>query len=139
MQFHDAAYRLPIYFLVGAYLLHTTGELFLSPVGLSEITKLAPLSIIATMLAVWFLATAWGQWLAALVASSTSSATVGGQVLDPAAALNQYVGVFQMIGIGGAAVGAAFLVLAPFITKWGHGHEDPEANASGLTDRMQEL
>jgi POT family proton-dependent oligopeptide transporter len=138
-QFHDAAFRLPVIFLAGAYLLHTTGELFLSPVGLSEITKLAPLSIISTMLAVWFLATAWGQWVAAAVAGATSSATVGGQVLDPGAALKQYDAVFQMIGIAGIVAGLIFLVLAPFLRKWAHGVNDPQANPSGQTDRMQEL
>ncbi len=138
-QFHDAAFRLPIIFLAGAYLLHTTGELFLSPVGLSEITKLAPLSIISTMLAVWFLATAWGQWVAAAVASTTSSDTVGGQVLDPGAALTQYDHVFQMIGIAGMVAGVIFLVLSPVLKHWGHGVNDPQANPSGLTDRGQEL
>ncbi|HWE45049.1 MAG TPA: MFS transporter [Caulobacteraceae bacterium] len=138
-QFHDAAYRLPVYFLAGAYLLHTTGELFLSPVGLSEITKLAPLTIMSTMMATWFLATAWGQWLAAFFASTASAETVGGQVLDPAKALQTSLDVFTKIGIMGIAVGVGFLILAPFITKWGHGHADPEANKSGLTDRMQEL
>ncbi len=138
-QFHDAAYRLPVYFLAGAYLLHTTGELFLSPVGLSEITKLAPLTIMSTMMATWFLATAWGQWLAAFFASTASSETVGGQVLDPARALQTSLDVFTKIGLMGIVVGVVFLLLAPFITKWGHGHADPEANKSGLTDRMQEL
>jgi POT family proton-dependent oligopeptide transporter len=138
-QFHDAAFRLPIVFLAGAYLLHTTGELFLSPVGLSEITKLAPLSIISTMLAVWFLATAWGQWVAAAIAATTSSETVGGQVLDPSKGLAQYVSTFQIIGIAGVIAGGIFLVLSPILKHWGHGVNDPQANASGLTDRGQEL
>src|SRR6185503_4597121 len=40
-QFHDAAFRVPLLFMGLIYLFHTTGELCLSPVGLSEMTKLA--------------------------------------------------------------------------------------------------
>ena len=138
-QFHDAAFRVPLIFLGLAYLLHTTGELFLSPVGLSEMTKLAPVSIIATMVAMWFLATAWGQWLAAAVASTTSSATVGGQVLDPGAALAGYNTTFEAIGVAGIIAGVLFLIAAPFLTRWGHGINDPQANPSIMTDRGQEL
>ena len=42
-RFADPSFRLPLYFLVGAYLLHTTGELCLSPVGLSVVSRLSPL------------------------------------------------------------------------------------------------
>ncbi|MET0337102.1 MAG: oligopeptide:H+ symporter, partial [Caulobacter sp.] len=49
-------YRLPLIFMGIMYLLHTTGELFLSPVGLSEITKLSVSTVVAFMMAVWFLA-----------------------------------------------------------------------------------
>ncbi len=55
----DAAFRLPLILLGVTYLLHTTGELCLSPVGLSEITKLSPAMIVSTMMAVWFLASSW--------------------------------------------------------------------------------
>ena len=41
-QFADDSFRVPLIFLVLLYLLHTTGELFLSPVGLSQMTKLSP-------------------------------------------------------------------------------------------------
>ncbi|MGH7017185.1 MAG: peptide MFS transporter, partial [Caulobacteraceae bacterium] len=50
----DAHWRLPLAVLGLTYLLHTTGELCLSPVGLSEITKLAPAVLVSTLMAVWF-------------------------------------------------------------------------------------
>ncbi|MDB5466275.1 MAG: peptide transporter, partial [Phenylobacterium sp.] len=52
----DAAYREPLFLLGLLYLLHTTGELFLSPVGMSEITKLSMPAVVSFMMAVWFLA-----------------------------------------------------------------------------------
>ena len=54
--------------LTGVYLLHTIGELCLSPVGLSVVTKLAPARIVGLMMGVWFLATAFGNKLGGWVA-----------------------------------------------------------------------
>ena len=45
------------------YLLHTCGELCLSPVGLSAMTKLAPARIVGLMMGVWFLATPVGNYI----------------------------------------------------------------------------
>jgi POT family proton-dependent oligopeptide transporter len=53
--------------LTGVYLLHTFGELCLSPVGLSAMTKLAPVRIAGLMMGVWFLATSVGNFLAGRV------------------------------------------------------------------------
>jgi POT family proton-dependent oligopeptide transporter len=53
--------------LTGVYLLHTFGELCLSPVGLSAITKLAPVRIAGMMMGVWFLAASVGNFLAGRV------------------------------------------------------------------------
>ena len=97
-QFADESARVPLVFLMLLYLLHTTGELFLSPVGLSAMTKLAPAAVVSTMMATWFLASSAAQALAAQVAKLTAQETVGGQVLDPQAALATYVEVFNNIG-----------------------------------------
>jgi POT family proton-dependent oligopeptide transporter len=51
------------------YLLHTIGELCLSPVGLSAMTKLAPARVVGMIMGVWFMATAVGNYLAGRVAS----------------------------------------------------------------------
>jgi POT family proton-dependent oligopeptide transporter len=52
------------WWLVGLYFLHTIGELCLSPVGLSIVTKLAPQRIVGSMMGVWFLSIATGNKLA---------------------------------------------------------------------------
>jgi len=119
-QFADASYRLPMIFLAVAYLFHTTGELCLSPVGLSEITKLSPPVIVATMMAVWFLASSAAQYAGGFIAQLAGTETVGGEVLDPAKALETSIGVFQTIGWIGVGFGVLFLVLAPVLSRWGH-------------------
>ncbi len=55
--------------LVGTYLLHTFGELFLSPVGLSAMTRLAPARVAGLMMGVWFLSLSMGNYLAGRLAS----------------------------------------------------------------------
>jgi POT family proton-dependent oligopeptide transporter len=122
--FADAQFKLPLLVLGFAYLLHTTGELCLSPVGLSEITKLSPPVLVSTLMAVWFLATSAAEFIAAQIAKIASAKTAGGQVLDPSAALHTSIGVFQAIGWTGVGVGVLFLVLAPFLKHWSHGVND---------------
>ena len=56
--------------LVFTYLFHTMGELALSPVGLSAMTKLAPRRFVGQMMGMWFLCTALGSAVAGLVAGS---------------------------------------------------------------------
>jgi len=101
--------------LMLCYVLHTTGELCLSPVGLSQMTKLSPVALLSTVMATWFLASSWAQRVAAFVAQMTAQETVGGQVLDPAQALKTYVHVFELIGFWGAAIGAGLLVASPLL------------------------
>ena len=125
----DAQFKVPLLVLACAYLLHTTGELCLSPVGLSEITKLSPAVLVSTLMAVWFLATSAAEFIAARIAQIAGTKTAGGQVLDPAAALHTSIGVFQAIGWGGVSFGVLFLILAPFIKHWSHGVNDAANHA----------
>jgi len=60
--------RVGIQWLLGVYLLHTIGELCLSPVGLSAMTKLAPARVVGQMMGVWFLAASIGNYLGGSVA-----------------------------------------------------------------------
>ena len=59
--------------LTVVYLLHTFGELCLSPVGLSAMTKLAPARIAGLMMGVWFLATSVGNFIGGRVSSASTS------------------------------------------------------------------
>jgi POT family proton-dependent oligopeptide transporter len=114
----DATFRMPLVFLVILYLLHTTGELFLSPVGLSQISRLSLPTVASFMMAAWYLSNAMAQYVAGIVAGMASTQTIGGQVLDPAAAFAASLKVFNLIGWWGAGLGAAFIVLSFFIKDW---------------------
>jgi POT family proton-dependent oligopeptide transporter len=129
-QYADENAKVPLVFLVLLYLLHTTGEIFLSPVGLSAMTKLAPAAIVSTMMATWFLASSGAQALAAQIAGFTAAETVGGRVLDPHAALATYVTVFQQIGWGAIVIGVVLGIASPFLARLAHEHLAPEADAA---------
>ncbi len=139
-QYADGHWRTPLVFLAMAYLLQTTGELCLSPIGLSQITKLAPPLLIATLMSVWFLAESAAQYVGGFIAALTSSETVGGKVLDPKLALDTTIGVFHTIGLVGTGVGVLFLLLNPLIKHWSHGSdrtftgEDDAADAAPAAD-----
>ena len=64
--------------LVGLFFLQTVGELFLSPVGLSTMTKLAPMRLVGLMLGVWFLAAAWGNKLAGVLGGGFTATDASG-------------------------------------------------------------
>jgi len=107
----------PMIWLILAYLLHTTGEICLSPVGLSMITKLSAPRLVGLMMGAWFLSSSLAHTLAGLIAQSTSSETVGGVVVDSQAQLDTYMSVFTNIGLLGVGVGVLLLILSPFLTK----------------------
>ena len=123
-KFAGADFKSPLIFLAGAYLMQTTGEMCVSPVGLSQMTKLAPPLLISTLMATWFLGTAGAQFVAAKIAQLTSSDTIGGQVLDAGKALATYSHVFGMIGLWGLGAGALMIVLSPWLKKLAHGASD---------------
>lgn len=64
-------------FMVIGFMLHTTGELCLSPVGLSTITKLSPIRMVSTFMGVWFLSSAFGNVLGGIVGGKTEQAGFG--------------------------------------------------------------
>jgi dipeptide/tripeptide permease len=117
-QFAGGDFRVPLIFLAALYLLHTTGELFLSPVGLSMITKLSAARVVGLMMGVWFLSSSLAHILAGIIAQQTAADTIGGQVVDPSAQLQSYVSVFTAVGILGVATGVLLLLLSPILKKW---------------------
>ncbi|WP_293900918.1 peptide MFS transporter [Phenylobacterium sp.] len=139
-HFAGPDFKVPVVFLVLAYLLHTTGELCLSPVGLSQMTKLAPAAVISTIMATWFLASSWAQWIGGLIAQMTATETVAGQVLDPGKALATYVDVFKLIGFWGLGAAALMLVASPILKKWAHGASDtyPQATVEPPVDGQRQ-
>ena len=126
-SFAGVDFKSPLIFLAVAYLMQTTGEMCVSPVGLSQMTKLAPPLLISTLMATWFLGTAGAQFVAAKIAQLTASDTIGGQVLDAGKALATYSRVFGVIGLWGLGAGALMIVLSPWLKKLAHGACDTHA------------
>jgi POT family proton-dependent oligopeptide transporter len=73
-----AAGKVSPLWLVALFFLQTVGELFLSPVGLSTMTKLAPARLVGLILGVWFLAAAWGNKLAGVLGGAFTATDAQG-------------------------------------------------------------
>ena len=120
----NSAFQMPIVLLGLLYMLHTTGELFLSPVGLSEITKLSMPAVVSFMMAVWFLASSIAQFVGGKIAGLMGTETVGGQVLDPQGALATSLDGFNKLGTWGVGIGIAFILISFLIKGWSNGAND---------------
>jgi proton-dependent oligopeptide transporter, POT family len=107
----------PAMFLILLYLLHTLGELALSPVGLSLVTKLAPAKVVGFMMGFWFLSSAIahqaGKWIAGEAAADKNA--------TKEETLNLALGVFNDVGLFAVGSGVLLLLLSPIIKKWMHG------------------
>ncbi|MGK0387060.1 MAG: POT family proton-dependent oligopeptide transporter [Patiriisocius sp.] len=98
-------------FLVFAYLLHTLGELCVSPVGLSYVSKLAPVKLVGLMFGVWFVAN--------FIANTAAGIT--GSYMDPILeekGLTYFFMIFTLIPIG---AGVIMLLLNKYLIKKMHG------------------
>ena len=120
----SSAFQMPLIILALLYMLHTTGELFLSPVGLSEITKLSMPSVVSFMMAVWFLASSIAQFVGGKIAGLMGTETVGGQVLDPQGALANSLDGFNKLGTWGVGIGIGFILISFLIKGWSNGAND---------------
>jgi POT family proton-dependent oligopeptide transporter len=106
----------PVIFIFLIYLLHTTGELCLSPVGLSAMNRLAPAHMASLIMGTWFFASATGNFAAGLIAAATGSEAASGE----GAGKEIVLGVYSQIGWIAVAVGVGVLAIAPLIKKLMH-------------------
>lgn len=122
-----------LWLLLG-YLLHTTGELCLSPIGLSMVVKLSPKKLVGTVMGGWFLATAFSGYIAAIIATFTSVGGHGGEegaVPPPIETIGVYGSVFGQIAIAALVSALLLFVLSPFLKKGMHEGEEVEEAAHG--------
>jgi len=101
----------PVIFIFLIYLLHTTGELCLSPVGLSAMTRLSVPKMVGLIMGAWFLASGFGNFAAAQIAKLTT-ADGGGA--------DQVVLVYSSVGKLAVSVGVALILISPLIKKMMH-------------------
>ncbi|VAW45259.1 Di-tripeptide/cation symporter, partial [hydrothermal vent metagenome] len=100
-----------------AYLIHTTAELSLSPVGLSAVTKLSIKSVVGMVMGVWFLATALSEVVAALLAKIAALDTEELNTLSVADQLVKYDELWMTLIYLGVGFGLFLLILSPLLKK----------------------
>jgi POT family proton-dependent oligopeptide transporter len=103
----DAAVKANLMWLVGTYLIHTMGELCLSPVGLSMVTKLAPIRLGSLMMGVWFLSSFIANFLSGYLVQFF--ATMGAQA------------IFTIISVVVIVLGLVVLLISNQLKKMMHG------------------
>jgi POT family proton-dependent oligopeptide transporter len=116
-QAPDESGRVFAYWMVLAYLLHTSGELCLSPVGLSAVTKLAVPSVVGVMMGAWFLASAYSSFVAVQLSQIAAIETVDGSVTDIGAALTGYTNLFSSLLWVGLGAAALMFIISPLLKK----------------------
>ena len=119
-------FKMPLFTLVFLYMLHTTGELFLSPIGLSMVTKLAPKRMTGTAMGGWFLSFAGANYVAAILAKATGTEEGhGGEAAaaatDAASTLSTYVDVYTQMGLITVGIGLLLVLLSRPLNKLTHG------------------
>ncbi len=157
-QSADARGMSSMAFLLFGWLLITTGELFSSPIGLSMVTKLSPSRLVSTIMGGWFLATAFSNYLAAVIATFTvaSDQPLGARLVDaiigifvgeehgstdlqfigpPSSTVSTYGEVFGLIALIAIGAGVFLLVISPFLRRGMHleelEKEDEDAERAG--------
>jgi proton-dependent oligopeptide transporter, POT family len=103
---------------VWGYMFLILGELCLSPIGLSMVTKLSPIKMVSLIMGIWFFASAIGEFLAAKIGSLMS---VPKEILaknDPVLSLPYYADVILKIGIASAIIGVLLIFTVPFLKRW---------------------
>lgn len=111
----------PVIFIFLIYWIHTMGELMVSPVGLSAVTKLAPARIVGMTMGAWFLYSGLSNFLAGVIARTTGAETIGGQMTNVAAAKAGYIEVYSQVGFIALGISVLMLLISPVITKMMHG------------------
>ena len=139
-QYMDSAGKTPFIFLMVGYFLMTTGELFISPIGLSKVTELSPKKMTAFMMGVYFLSSSFAHYISKFSANATITGSdevpepgfmttmiekvtgfVGAttdSTVEGVQSLLNYTSVFTQVGI--VAIGMAILafILSPILKKW---------------------
>ena len=110
---------MPLWIIIGIYFFHTVGELFISPIGLSMVTKLAPERISATLMGAWYLSFSGSNFLAGQLAKLTGDASVA--LPSAAESLARYIDVYTVFGLIAVGVGIFVVIISPKLNKLMHG------------------
>jgi POT family proton-dependent oligopeptide transporter len=109
----DPAVMTSVVFVFLIYLLHTTGELCLSPVGLSAMARLSPVHLASFVMGAWFYMSAVGNFVAGKIGEATGGE--GGEMSK-----ELVLGIYWKIGLVAIGVSVVVLALSPIVKKWMH-------------------
>jgi POT family proton-dependent oligopeptide transporter len=129
--------KVPFLFVFLGYFLITTGELFLSPIGLSKVTELSPKKMVAFMMGVWFLSSTFAHYISGILAKLTTTgnsaesnwlSNLGNWFMgnpdissESVATLMQYNSIYAQIGFVTIFISIFVMLISPFIKKLMHG------------------
>lgn len=109
---------IPLWPFLWGYCFLILGELCLSPIGLSMITKLSPAKMVSLMMGIWFFSTAIGEFLAGKIGSLMSVPEVIKLKNDPVLSLPYYADIIFKISIASVVIGVLLIFIVPFLKRW---------------------
>ena len=119
-EFADSGSQVAFIWVVLAFVFFTTGELCLSPVGLSMVTRYSVAEVMGVMMGIWFVASSVGSLLSGVLAKLAAIDVARDQTIDASMSLPVYQDAFYTYGLIGVGTGVVLLVIAPFVRKYLH-------------------
>ncbi|RZR52410.1 peptide MFS transporter [Vibrio vulnificus] len=121
-QSGDTSVKTSMLWLVGAFFFHTLGELCLSPIGLSLVTKLAPLRLESLMMGAWFGCNAIANYVAGYVGSHVGELGA--------------MAIFSGIAVTATVSGVILLLFSNQLVRWMHGAESGSSTAEQIEEQQ---
>jgi POT family proton-dependent oligopeptide transporter len=112
--FADATGRTSLDLFTFGWFIITFGELCLSPIGMSAMTKLSPQKTQAVIMGMWFLASAYGQYFAGLLGANIAEASENASNIDK---LNVYADGYYQLALYALIAGLVLILISPFVKK----------------------
>jgi proton-dependent oligopeptide transporter, POT family len=129
-QAYGVALMTPVFLVFAYYLLATTAELCLSPVGLSAMNRLAPKYLASLIMGAWFYMTAVGNFVAGKIGEAT--AAEGGNISKQG-----LLDIYELFGWIAIGIGVVVFFLSPIVTRWMHLDtlEDDSSDLQNTTEK----
>ncbi len=121
----DTSVKTSMLWLVGAFFFHTLGELCLSPIGLSLVTKLAPLRLASLMMGAWFGFNAIANYVAGYIGSHVGELGA--------------MSIFGGIAVSATVSGVLLLMFSNTLVRWMHGAETPISTEEQIEEQQAQL
>ncbi|WP_395074867.1 peptide MFS transporter [Flavobacterium sp.] len=112
--FADASGKTSLDLFTFGWFIITFGELCLSPIGMSAMTKLSPQKTQAVIMGMWFLASAYGQYFAGLLGANIAEASKDATNLEK---LNTYANGYEQLAIYALIAGIVLILISPLVKK----------------------